>query len=298
MIRSLRALPSGIGSIQLAKVVTLKTKLVPLLALLVLLAIAPRAGAVWGGAVDTAHPQVGAMYFDLNGDGIVTADEGACSGSYVGRSKDGRADVFLTAGHCIPPADLRSMFPPEGFRVSFDGDATDGVTGAIQVTGYEQMPGFGHGSGDPRDLGLVFLPPGSAQGITPVELPPAHLLDDLKAGGQLKFLHPEIVGYGVTPVWNIPGPTFFVDGAVRHAGTSTVTGLTKSLLLFSQNLNGIGTGSGLCFGDSGSPQLLPGSLRVVSVTRGGNAQCNANDANYRVDTPAARDFLGEFLDLP
>ena len=276
----------------------MRAKLVSLLALALVLAIAPEAGAVWGGTVDTAHPQVGAMYFDLNNDGSVTADEGACSGSYAGPSKDGTADVFLTAGHCIPPDFLASMFPPEGFRVSFDGDATDGVTGAIQVTGYEQMPGFGHGSGDPHDLGLVFLPPGSVSGITPVELPPAHLLDDLKAAGELKFLHPEIVGYGVTPVWDEPGPTFYVDGAVRHTGTSTVTGLTKSMLLFSQNLHGIGTGSGLCIGDSGSPQLLPGTLTVVSVTHGGNFQCNANDANYRVDTPTARAFLGGFLNLP
>jgi secreted trypsin-like serine protease len=77
-----------------------------------------------------------------------------------------------------------------------------------------------------------------------------------------------------------------------------VTGLTKSNLLLNQNIHGIGTGSGLCEGDSGSPQLLPESRTVISVTSGGNRQCNANDANYRVDTAVARDFLGDFLDLP
>jgi hypothetical protein len=270
----------------------MRTKLLCLLASVLLLATAPQAGAVWGGTVDLAHPQVGAMYFDLNDDGSVTADEGVCSGSYVGPSKDG-ADVFLTAGHCLHPG-----FSPERLRVSFDGDATDGVTGAIHVTGYQQMPGFGRDRGDPHDLGLVFMPAGSVTGIAPVELPPAQLLDGLKAAGALKFLHPDIVGYGVTPVWDEPGPTFFVDGAVRHAGTSTVTGLTTSMLLFSQNRHGIGTGSGLCLGDSGSPQLLPGTLTLVSVTNGGNGQCNSNDANYRVDTATARDFLGDYLDLP
>jgi len=263
-----------------------------------LLVAAPNAGAVWGGHVDVTHPQVGAMYFDGNDDGSVTADEGGCSGSYAGRSKDGDADVFLTAGHCIPPPELRSMFPPERFSVSFDGDATDGVANPIQVTGYEQMPGFGRDFGDPHDLGLVFLPAGSAAGLTPVQLPQAHLLDRLKAAGELKFLKPEIVGYGVTPVWDEPGPTFFVDGAVRHAGTSVVSGLTRATLLFNQNRHGIGTGSGLCIGDSGSPQLFPETLTVLSVTSGGNLQCNANDANYRVDTDVARSFLGEFLTLP
>jgi hypothetical protein len=34
------------------------------------------------------------------------------------------------------------------------------------------------------------------------------------------------------------------------------------------------------------------------VTTGGNGQCNANNTNYRVDTPQARAFLGQFLRLP
>ena len=37
---------------------------------------------------------------------------------------------------------------------------------------------------------------------------------------------------------------------------------------------------------------------VVSVTNGGNGQCNSVNVNYRVDTPEARGFLGEFLNLP
>jgi hypothetical protein len=84
-------------------------------------------------------------------------------------------------------------------------------------------------------------------------------------------LTPDIVGYGVTPVWDEPGRTFFVDGAVRHVGTSIVTGLTKAMLLFNQNVHGIATGSGVCIGDSGSPQLLPGTLTAVSVVHGGTS---------------------------
>jgi hypothetical protein len=67
---------------------------------------------------------------------------------------------------------------------------------------------------------------------------------------------------------------------------------------YNQQRNGIGTGSGLCFGDSGSPQFDRGTLLVLSVTSGGNGQCNANNVNYRVDTPQAREFLGRFLALP
>jgi hypothetical protein len=98
--------------------------------------------------------------------------------------------------------------------------------------------------------------------------------------------------------WEPPGPTaFFFDGK-RRSGTSVITGLGKAFLHYNQNRNGIGTGSGVCFGDSGSPQFDQGTLRVLSLTTGGNGQCNANNINYRVDTPQAREFLGQFLNLP
>jgi len=123
-------------------------------------------------------------------------------------------------------------------------------------------------------------------------------MDDLKRSGKLMFRTVEIVGYGVTPVWDVPGRTFFDFDGVRKAATSIITGLRKANVLYNQNPHGIGTGSGLCFGDSGSPQFDEGTLTVVSVTSGGNGQCNAHNYNYRVDTPDAREFLGQFLDLP
>lgn len=259
-------------------------------------AVVPAAAlGVWGGTPDTAHPGVGAMYYDFQGTGVPVADGLICSGSYAGPSKDGRYDVFLSAGHCMPPpwVDVSDLY------VSFDGNAGDGVAGAIQVIGFSQMPGFGRDLGDLRDLGVLLLPAGSVgAGIPAVQLPPAGYLDALKASGALKFKLVDIVGYGVVPDWDSPGPTTYAFDGVRRAGTTIVTGLTRSMLLYNQQRHGIGTGSGLCFGDSGSPQFETGTLRVVSVTSGGNGQCNANNLNYRVDTPQARAFLGQFLSLP
>ena len=161
------------------------------------------------------------------------------------------------------------------------------------------MPGFGHDAGDLHDLAVLLLPAHSVgAGIPAVQLPTAGYLDQLKAAGNLKFRIADIVGYGVTPVWEPAGPTTFVFDGVRRSGTSIISGLTKSKLLYNQNRNGIGTGSGVCFGDSGSPQFDHGTLLVLSVTSGGNGQCNANNENYRVDTPLAREFLGRFLALP
>ena len=91
-------------------------------------------------------------------------------------------------------------------------------------------------------------------------------------------------------------PIVVVSGLPR-SGTSIILGLGKAFVRFSQN-DGIGTGSGLCFGDSGSPQIDQATQRVISVTTGGNVQCNANNYNHRVDTSTAREFLGQFLNLP
>lgn len=106
----------------------------------------------------------------------------------------------------------------------------------------------------------------------------------------------DIVGYGVTPNWaRVVRPHSAPTVSARHVDHHC---LTKSFLKYNQNPNGIGTGSGLCFGDSGSPQFEEGTLNVLSVTTGGNGQCNSSNSNYRVDTPLAREFLGQFLDLP
>ncbi|HSJ34166.1 MAG TPA: trypsin-like serine protease [Acidimicrobiia bacterium] len=257
------------------------------------------AGAVWGGAPDgNDHPSVGAMYFDFDQSGTIDFFELVCSGSHAGTHNG--YDVFLTAGHCLPPAELG--IPAAALAVSYDSDGSDGVASPISAEQYHVMPGFGHDLGDLRDLGVLLLPAGSVDAAfgspPPVQLPTAGYLDELKRAGELKFRIVEVVGYGVTPDWDTPGPTTFELDGVRKSGTSIITGLRKANVLYNQNRNGIGTGSGVCFGDSGSPQLDQGTLTVMSVTSGGNGQCNANSYNYRVDTPAARAFLGQFIALP
>lgn len=270
---------------------------IALLAAVLAVALPGTAFAVWGGQQDTAHPGVGAMYFDFSGNGTITADELICSGSYAGRSKSGANEVFLTAGHCLPPAELG--IPANQLFVSFDGDGRDGVSSLIPASAYFQMPGFGQNLGDLRDLAVLLLPAGSVPAGTPaVQLPTAGYLDQLKAAGTLKFRVADIVGYGAIPLWELTGRIQFGFDGVRRSGTSTVIGLDKANLHFTQNRNGNGTGSGVCFGDSGSPQFDRGTLLVLSVTSYGNGQCNSNNQNYRVDTPLARAFLGQFLNLP
>jgi hypothetical protein len=269
---------------------------VVLLATLVAIALPAAALAVWGGQEDLTHTGVGAIYFDT-GNGVIGAEDLVCSGSYAGRSKNNAFDVFLTAGHCLPPPE--AGIPASEVFVSFDRDGRNGVSGTIPLQQYHQMPGFGHDAGDFHDLGILLLAAGSVPASTPaVQLPRAGYLDQLKAAGTLKFRIVDLVGYGVVPDWDSKGPTQFAFDGVRRSGTSVVVGLDNADVHYQQNRNGIGTGSGLCFGDSGSPQFDHGTLLVLSVTSGGNGQCNANNQNYRVDTPLARQFLGQFLRLP
>ena len=145
-------------------------KRLAVLVLLLLVAAPTAAWAVWGGQEDLAHPGVGAMYYDFDGDGI-TADDLICSGSNAGPSKTGANTVFLTAGHCIPPPEFG--IAASDLYVSFDRDGRNGVSGLIQVSAAHQMPGFGHDSGDFRDLSVLLLPAGSTAGLPAVQLPVA-----------------------------------------------------------------------------------------------------------------------------
>jgi hypothetical protein len=109
---------------------------IPALAAALALLVPGSASAVWGGKLDTAHPQVGAMYFDFMDTDQPIIDDLICSGSYAGESKDGRQDVFLTAGHCLPPPELG--IDPGDLFVSFDNNASsnnvsDPVSNSIQV---------------------------------------------------------------------------------------------------------------------------------------------------------------------
>ena len=253
--------------------------------------------AAWGGEPDgNKHPMVGGLFADFDGDNEISGSELVCSGSYAGPSADGDYDVFLTAAHCLawtPSAGVTQLF------VSFDNEVldADGPANLIASVDFDWDPGFGHDQGDLHDLGVVLLPAGSVTGIDPVQLPPAGYLDDLKAAGTLKGTEIELVGYGLVPTWQQPGGTQFEFDGVRRTAAGTIKGLTQAWLLFNQNQNATGNG-GLCFGDSGSPQFLAGTTMIVSTTTGGDANCRANNYDYRLDTENARAFLGQYLDLP
>jgi hypothetical protein len=59
---------------------------------------------------------------------------------------------------------------------------------------------------------------------------------------------------------------------------------------------------GTCYGDSGGPNFLGAGATETTIVAGttitGDSMCRATNVNYRMDTPSARAFLGQYVPLP
>lgn len=234
---------------------------------------------------DNRFTNVGALLFDFDDNGVITGDDALCSGSLVSPT------VFLTAAHCV------EFFEPGAqLYVSFNADLFDHPLKVIAAKEFHFDPLFGHDNGDLHDLGVVILPAGKTKGIQPLELPRRGLLDNLAAQGGLNGQIFVNVGYGVDATQRgVPGFTF--DG-VRKTSNSLFQALEPAWLWLSMNQNRTGEG-GDCFGDSGSPKFFEGNTNlIVATVTTGDRFCRATSRDYRLDTEAARTFLGQFVALP
>ena len=219
-------------------------------ALAVALVTVSTAAAITGGVVDG---DAHPYVGALVVDGSVQ-----CSGVLVAPT------VFVTAGHCAA----------DGTRVTVSFD---------MVLGEWWTVGRGTVSVDPTkgsDLAVVVLD--APTGVVPATLPGAGLAGSLGDGALVTS-----VGYGYSG-WTVDG-SFVYDG-FRHAASSPVTKVSKSMLTLST------TTAGPCMGDSGGPQLSGNT--VLSVTSAGSKDCTGKAEGYRLDTAPARAFLGSFVSLP
>ncbi|HEX9705176.1 MAG TPA: trypsin-like serine protease [Gemmatimonadales bacterium] len=234
---------------------------------------------------ESSFTNVGALLFDFDGNDVITGDDALCSGSLIAPT------VFLTAAHCVWFFDASAQL-----YVSFRADLYDRSFKVIAAEGFHFDPEFGHDNGNLHDLAVIILPAGKTRGIAPLQLPPEGLLDDLAARGGLVgqvFLN---VGYGVDATQRSV-PSFTFDG-VRKVSKSLFQALEPAWLWLSMNQNRTGEG-GDCFGDSGSPKFFHGNTNlIVATVTAGDRFCRATSRDYRLDTPAARAFLGQFVSLP
>jgi secreted trypsin-like serine protease len=248
--------------------------------MMAVLAIIPAQAITFGELDGNRHPNVGALVL-VYPDG--TKDI-VCTGTLIAPK------VFLTAAHCVAwmPA---TGIPVNSVGVSFDAEFDP--TKPIHMGTYYFPADYGHDRADPHDVAVIQLDE-LVDDITPAELPTAGLLDQMKAAGELKNLTFVAVGYGTVREDKTKGPASLYWEGKRRFAEQTYMALTPSWLKISMNPS---TGNGgTCYGDSGGPHFL--GAMVVALTVTGDMFCRATDVDYRLDTPAARSFLGDYVDLP
>ena len=244
---------------------------------------------VTNGTLDNnRHPEVGTIVADYKTPGV---NDQACSGTLISPT------VFLTAGHCV--AILQSKgFSRVGvtFDPVFNSSATPPYSGTMRLN-----PAFpGTGNSDPEDLGIVVLD-NPVVGITPASLPTLGLLDRMFKDGTLKDSLFTIVGYGATDtVFGGGSPDATQGKGTRRYAIEGFSALNQNLMKL--NMNTVFGFGGSNSGDSGGPDFLGAGNNetsiVVAIVYSGDRWGTAQDDPYRLDTPEARLFLGQYVILP
>jgi hypothetical protein len=240
-------------------------------------ALVAGAGAITNGVPDgNGHPEVGALLAQQAfSDG--TWEE--CTGTLIAPT------VFLTAAHC-----------DEGVsRVAVTFDTSYSAPKGTTYWGtWHADPAYSQAQGDPHDLAVVVLDK-PVKGIQPALLPKAGSLDGLTGSQQFTS-----VGYGAQSVSSGPGGHRFNYADIRYVAVGTLNSETQTWLRASQNAS---TGNGgTCYGDSGGPNFLGAGATETRIVAGttitGDFYCRSTNVDYRLDTPSARAFLGQFVALP
>jgi Trypsin len=256
------------------------------------LATAAAVHAITFGENDNGrHPFVGSLVFEFQGNNFQ-----GCSGTLV------TSTVFVTAGHCLVGLEDFGVTPRVTFDEVIDADADGLVDPGVTLhsgTGHVHpdwgFQGTGGSASDPHDVAVFVL---DAPVVMPAYglLPTAGLLDSVNR----KTTRFTTVGYGTVRADKTKGPALLELGTRRKLATQEMQSLTNAWVQFSMNPS---TGSGgTCFGDSGGPHFLGAGAAetriVLAVTVTGDRYCRATDKTYRLDTPQARSFLGDFVPLP
>jgi hypothetical protein len=196
----------------------------------------------------------------------------------------------LTAGHVA----ARRLGPGQA-RVSFDPVVGPSSTWYIG-TAYVNPAYDPQNTSDPGDLGVIVLDT-PVSGITPASLPTEGYLDQVgpQALAGSTF---EIVGYGISrfldgsDAQGAPGPDLS-SGGTRKVMEEDFVSLTPAWARFLEH-----EGGAACDGDSGAPNLFRGTNLIAGLTAVGDPQCENINWAIRVDTPAHRAFIGQYVALP
>jgi len=255
----------------------MRTKLIGTLVIGAFLTVVAPVMTVTNGQPDgNGHPYVGVVIQFIPNTNFITV----CSGSAISATR------FLTAAHCADPSMPVYVSYKSGRPFAFPGDFTQGTFHPNPdwcIGCGPGLPGF-----DTHDVAVVALSSPRNPGAF-AALPAADLVDTLAMGTGV-----DIVGYGVQG---------FIRGGGKPGDIFLFTRyFAPSVLIQSNNVQSVefikltanpaqGKG-GICFGDSGGPDILSGTNTILAVNSYvTNGNCAGVTYSQRVDLPDILAFI-------
>jgi len=223
------------------------------------------------------HPYVGLMIQPIpDMPGFVRV----CSGAALSSTK------FLTAAHCADPNDF--VFVSYDAGLPFPSGFTPGVFAAHPDWCFGCAPGVP--GADTRDVAVVTLLAPRDPGAF-AALPSAGLVDTLAMRSRV-----DLVGYGAYGFVRGGGqPGQLLDFTRRFAPSLLVQSNNVASTEFIKLTANPAAGGGVCFGDSGGPDLLSGTNTVLAVNSYVvNGNCAGVTYSNRVDLPDVLSFINSF----
>ncbi len=255
----------------------MRTKLIGTLVIGAFLTVVAPVMTVTNGQPDgNGHPYVGVVIQFIPNTNFITV----CSGSAISATR------FLTAAHCADPSMPVYVSYKSGRPFAFPGDFTQGTFHPNPdwcIGCGPGLPGF-----DTHDVAVVALSAPSNPGVF-AALPEANLVDILAMGTEV-----DVVGYGVQGFirgGGQPGQIFlftrYFAPTVLIQSNDVVS--AEFIKLTANPAQGKG---GICFGDSGGPDILGGSNTVLAVNSFvTNGNCAGVTYSQRVDLPDILTFI-------
>ena len=257
-------------------------------AILASLALAAPAAAITNGEPDAGrHPYIGLAVFDVDG-----APSHRCSASLLSPT------VVLTAGHCTDGTDAARVW----FDEVVQGNPEYPFSGATSYDGttythpqYCSPCGGGLTEFAKWDVGIIVLSEPVPTSVVSdyAQLPDEGVVDTLANKSAVDY-----VGYGVNQRFVGGGPPVMGGPRVRlFAQGELVSGnFAHAAWVIKYSLNASQGKGGTCFGDSGGPDLLPGTDTVIAVNSYvTNTNCSGVGYSSRIDRADTLSWIESFL---